>query len=143
MSTSDESNDYHVFLSYSHSDREWANALAQALSRQKVRVWTDSQIRPGERWADSIDTALTNSKYVVFLVSPKSNRSSWAAFELGAALGMGKPVLPVVSADVSDEELAGPIRSRKFIRESDTETLAAQLASVVLSKDGSYGSNGA
>ncbi len=139
----DTHNSFHVFLSYSHSDREWANALAQALSKQKVKVWTDSMIKPGELLTDSIATALEQSKYIVFLVSPSSAHSSWAAFELGAAIGMGKTVLPVVSSEVSDDELAGPIRSRKFLRESDPETLAVQLASVILNKDESYASNSA
>lgn len=143
MDTKDESNGFHVFLSYSHSDRDWADSLAQALSKQKVRVWTDALIRPGELVTDSIETALAQSKYIVFLVSPNSTRSSWAAFELGAALGMGKPVLPVVSAGVSDDELAGPIRSRKFLREADTDTLAAQLAAVVLDQREPYANNGA
>ncbi|HEX8227904.1 MAG TPA: toll/interleukin-1 receptor domain-containing protein [Chloroflexia bacterium] len=143
MDVKDKSKGFDVFLSYSHPDQDWATSLAQALSRQGVSVWTDSMIKLGDSLIDSIETAMEQSKYIVLLVSPNSTRSSWAAFELGAALGMGKSVVPVVSAQVSTDDLAGPIRSRKFLREDDPETIASQIASVVLHQDESYMSNGA
>lgn len=117
-----------VFLSYSRADLEWARSLAEALQRRGVRIWFDQwDILPGDRIDDQIEQALQESEFVVVLIGLNGGTSSWAAFELGAALGMGKKIVPVVSPAVPIESLAGPIRSRRFVRNLDTEEIAEQL----------------
>ncbi len=121
-----------VFLSYSQPNQEWARSLAEALSKRGVKVWFDEwDILPGDRLSDQIEQALRESEYVLMLVGEDSAESASSAFELGAAIGMGKTIVPVVSPSVPIESLAGPIRSRRFVRSSDTEQVAEQLSNEI------------
>ena len=81
----------------------------------------------GEPWADKLENGLRNSEYIVLLVSPGSIDSSWFNFELGASLGMGKRVIPIVAKDLKAGELPGPIRSRRYIAMDSPEDVAKEV----------------
>jgi formylglycine-generating enzyme required for sulfatase activity len=62
-----------LFISYSPADREWEKRLRtmiRPLERSHgLRLWDDSQIQPGEKWKNNIETALANAKVALLLVS--------------------------------------------------------------------------
>lgn len=62
-----------VFISYSHADIHWREMLTLHLHPlvrdQQVHVWSDRDIRKGERWQDRIRRQLAQAKVAIFLVS--------------------------------------------------------------------------
>ena len=61
-----------LFVSYSHEDREWFLMFKEILDAvPNFDAWTDSSIRKGDDWDDTIQTALDDSRTALLLVSPK------------------------------------------------------------------------
>jgi hypothetical protein len=62
-----------VFISYSHKDAKWLMKLKQFLQpleeRELIRVWDDTEIRPGSEWIGEIHKALGSARVAVFLVT--------------------------------------------------------------------------
>jgi TIR domain-containing protein len=60
-----------LFVSYSHKDAYWMDALMPLLRFPGVRVkpWNDKEIRPGVRWDDEIKQALADMDVFIPLVS--------------------------------------------------------------------------
>ncbi len=89
-----------VFLSYSHGSEAIAGDLMKALERRSTPFWSDRAVRPGNRWADEIETAIHQATVFVLLISPEFSASEWAQFEAGVAVGRaresGATVIPVL-----------------------------------------------
>ena len=62
-----------VFISYSHKDAKWLEKLKQFLrpleDKELIRVWDDTEIRPGSDWLGDIRKALESARVAVFLVT--------------------------------------------------------------------------
>ena len=65
----------HVFISYSHADRQWVERLKTMMApllragQPRLLLWDDSQIAPGSPWRQEIETALEQARVALLLVS--------------------------------------------------------------------------
>lgn len=85
----------HVFVSYHHDDRAWAERLAHALEEAGLSVWWDRTIPAGQDFDQVIERALAETKVVVALWSRRSVQSRWVRNEAeeAAARNILVPVL--------------------------------------------------
>ncbi len=86
-----------VFISYSSEDSDVASRLHTALEGIEVLGWLDqSDIAAGDAIAAKIKESLQQAGALIVLVSPRSTKSKWVQFEVGAAYAMEKLIIPII-----------------------------------------------
>jgi len=70
-----------VFISYSREDRARAEQVARGLKLLGLDPFWDTDIPPGQTWADYIEAKLAQCKAVVVLWSEYSTKSQWVREE--------------------------------------------------------------
>ncbi|MGA9995813.1 MAG: toll/interleukin-1 receptor domain-containing protein [Pyrinomonadaceae bacterium] len=87
-----------IFLSYASVDKACATLLRKLLAHQpNLRIFTNDSLSAGENWESKLKSELTSCDLFVVLVSPASVESDWVLHELGAAWGLGKPIVAVTT----------------------------------------------
>lgn len=99
-----------IFISYSHADSIFADAVAKYLLRRNYDVWIDSrQLKTQCDWADDIDTAIRNADYVLGILSADAVRRYEVLRELCLALDENPTkLLPVMIGRIHDSWYANP-----------------------------------
>ena len=72
---------------------------------------------------------MRNSDAIVFLMTSESVNRPNVFFEIGAAVGMGKRVIAIVSNDLEPSLLPQPLRTRRFLAQRSPEETADELVS--------------
>jgi len=88
-----------VFISYAREDRAFAERVANELGKLGLDCFWDSEIPPGQTWADYIEGKLSQSRAVIVLWSEHSTKSQWVREE--ARMGREKSNLIPVLLDNS------------------------------------------
>jgi hypothetical protein len=62
-----------VFIGYSHADAEWLEKLKKFLkpleNEDKIKIWDDKEIKPGDQWEEEIEKSISAAKAAVLLVT--------------------------------------------------------------------------
>jgi hypothetical protein len=91
----------HIFLSYSTTDRLFAEDLLGRLEAKGVKVWiAPRDVRPGCDYSEELQDAIESSAAVVALISDDANRSRHVRAEIEIAFSRGKPLFPVRFEDI-------------------------------------------
>ncbi len=124
---------YDIFLSYSPGDRDWVEKLRTSLMDQGVQVFDASRdIKPGQDWTAAFEEALSQSQYMITVLTPNSLSSNWVLIELGAAIAMQKNLISIVSKELADSDLPFPARRRiYFPMEDNAEETAEKVRAAV------------
>jgi len=93
-----------VFISHSHESQALAKQISDALRRVGLEVWDDTQILPGDNWAQEIARALEESQAMVILLTPSTVNSTWVQREIQYALGSKSFESRVVPVLVGSED---------------------------------------
>jgi hypothetical protein len=118
-----------VFISYSRADAEWAKSFANALKRRGIRVWLDQFQSPvGKSVDEALEAGLRESDVLVTLIDPQTSFKPNFYFELGAAIGMGKLLVPIVPRELDNAKLTLKLRIRHYLVRESPENTAEQLA---------------
>ena|SRR5690606_25612081 len=108
---------FKVFISYSHKDECYKDALLEHMSGLKrsglISEWNDRKIIPGQDWETEISDNLSSSNLILFLVSSSFMNSDYCiGVEVDKALKMHREgsaqLIPIVirSVDWSDSPLS-------------------------------------
>ena len=85
-----------VFLSHSHQDKVFADAICHSLEAHGIRCWVAPRdIRPSEDWAEAIIDALDTARVLVLVFSSNSNSSPQVRREVERAVNKGLHILPL------------------------------------------------
>jgi len=104
------SDNYDIFLSYSHRDSGIAKHVADKFNDAGLRCFmAERDIGAGELWEAKIRKTLQSVDRVLLLITPNSKNSLWVAAEAGAAWALEKQlVAATMFVDASD--LIEPIK---------------------------------
>ncbi len=122
---------HQIFISYTHNDTEWAQKFAESLEQLGLSVWLDRKISPGQSWVDEIEAGMRESEIFAFLIQPEKINSPSFSFELGAALSLGKILIPVVPQGLKNHLLPAPLRRIQWLERTSPEETAKKFAQAV------------
>ncbi|HSL55293.1 MAG TPA: toll/interleukin-1 receptor domain-containing protein [Pyrinomonadaceae bacterium] len=97
---------FRVFISYAREDQH-AVQIIDALLREQglVPVW-DREIKPGRSFTDAIKKQIATAHVFMPLLTLTSQNNSWVHQEIGFAVGIDVPVLPLVLDQLPGEMMA-------------------------------------
>ena len=107
-----------VFISYSHKDAQLARKLGRALGKRAMHtpgLVSDASMRMGHSFAAELERALRAASCYVVLVSDAALQSPSVNFEIGAAIGQEKKLIPVFLTRRAFRDAPVPLRERTGI----------------------------
>lgn len=89
-----------VFISYAHTDRDFAQALTQGLESVGNQVWNDTKVASDCDYETETQRALRKASVVVLVTSKDALASQYVNYEIGSAIAAEAQVIPVLIDDV-------------------------------------------
>lgn len=116
---------YSCFISYSSSDKVFAEKLYDDLQQVGIRCWLDARdLKTGDLWKEQIDRAIQVHEKVLLVLSHASIQSRWVQREIEKVLDLervsGKTILFPIRLDDSIFETTNAT-SLELIREKQIE----------------------
>lgn len=85
-----------IFISYSHSDSDFANRLEADLRQRDFDTWMDRRgLAGGHKWRRELQNAIDRSHVLLVVLSPEAVDSEYVQSEYGYATDEGKTVIPI------------------------------------------------
>jgi hypothetical protein len=125
---------YRVFISYSRRDEKHRSVLQKALRRLKLRpVFDAKDVRAGTAYAEEINAMIATAHVFMPILTKVSMASAWLHQEIGFALGMDVPVVPLVVGNVLPGGMFAGHRALSLDGQ-DAATLAGRLGELDLER---------
>jgi hypothetical protein len=106
---------YSIFFSHSHENETVAKALKKYfhdLFSNEIHVFISgdpNNIPAGQDWFTTIIDEIKECNCMIILCSPDSIERKWIHFEAGAAVILGKKIIPICFAGLTAGELPSPL----------------------------------
>ena len=122
--------DLKFFISYGGSDAGWAERFTRHLESRGAHAWLSPEdIALGDPLVATAEKALRESDVLVALVSSDNVERPDFNFEIGAAVGLGKHIVPVIPRGFDEAKLPPFLpRRRRLVRESPERTAEELLS---------------
>ena len=94
-----------IFVSYSHSNKQFVDQLCRNLISEKIHLWMDRwELRPGDSLIDSVQIALEHAGAILVVLSKSYTESTWCKKEMNSGLirdleEKGNIIIPIVIED--------------------------------------------
>ena len=111
-----------IFISHSHLDNEIAKKLTEYLkvalkikaSAIRCTSVIGHELEPGENIESYLQNEIKEGDIALIgLLTQHGLASDWVLFELGAAWGKGKKIIPILGPGLKVEDLPGPLKNYK------------------------------
>jgi hypothetical protein len=124
---------YRVFIRYSHSDRHFVERLVEALDKASVTPLWDNDLLPGTGFSDQIQSFIINSHVLMPFITTASAERPWLHQEIGFAIALGKPVLPVILGGLPLGIISGiqAVQLREDLADAPIKLLAEYIRRLV------------
>ena len=102
-----------VFISHDLADQQVVRQIAQALRKNGLSVWDNSEILPGDNWAAMTAQALEEAEIMVVILTADSMKSEYVRREISYAFGERRfenRVVPVLVAPLIEDEVPWALR---------------------------------
>jgi hypothetical protein len=129
-----------VFISHAAADETLAAAVVDCLL--STIMIDDSEVRctsvaghklpVGSNTAETLRDDLDDTSVVVGLLTPGAIDSGWVLFELGAAWGAKKNLVPLLAGKLAFRDLPGPLAGHHAIRLDDINGLTQALDEIAV-----------
>lgn len=128
-----------VFLSHTPDDRDLARGVASALREAGFEVWDpETEILPGDNWAEKIGQALEESEAMVVLLTPEALESESVRRDIDYALGNVRfrerliPVLTRPFNELSERKLPWILKRLKSVNLTENDPSSMQRIAAVI-----------
>lgn len=86
---------YRIFISYSHEDLEDVERIVRVLQENGLTVLWDKEFAVGKGFQEQIRTFIAYSHVFLPVLTAQSSQRGWVHQEIGYAMALNVPVLPV------------------------------------------------
>lgn len=117
-------NPYRVFISYSHEDHDLAVKIVEVIKNNGLTPMWDKDFLFGHGFQDSIKTFIAHAHVFLPIITESSSERGWVHQEIGYAMALNVPVLPVTLGTLPGEM----IRELQAIQLKDLDELNDKLS---------------
>jgi hypothetical protein len=118
---------YKVFIAHAAQDAPLALRIRERIEEVGAEAWLDSAESDfGAGFLETVHGRLRQSDEVLVIASKRSVRNFWMSGEIGAAIALGKRIVPVMES-VEPSDLPAALRSLEAVDVSHLDRYLAQL----------------
>jgi len=107
-----------VFISYSHRDKEFVKELIFFLEKEcTVKVIWDNNLTAGSGFHEQIKDSIASAHIFMPLITKESSERGWVHQEIGYAMALNIPVLPVTTENLDPGGMLQMLHAIKIDRD--------------------------